>query len=190
MTVELGKLNLYINHFGLIESAVSYSDSDSNERMAGFQQAAFPLIKLASLAIKQISKPLAKRIQMVAKTRPLVRKYICIPPAQLYHWMEVNLKMRILGLGKATKVEPLTEEAAVEQGAEIIGETFLFAVAVGTIAFEYYRQQRKDQKHEGEQTSAITELQQRVEELGITIEEQDAKIRELNRQVVGLIPTK
>ncbi|XP_022107019.1 optic atrophy 3 protein homolog [Acanthaster planci] len=158
--------------------------------MAGFQQAAFPLIKLASLAVKQISKPLAKRIQMMAKTRPFMRKYICIPPAQLHHWMEVNLRMKILGLGKASSVQPLTEEAAVELGADIIGETFLFVVAVGTIAFEYYRLQRKDQKHEGEQTAAISTLQQRVEELGITVEEQDARIRELHRQVVGLSPAK
>ncbi|XP_071787269.1 optic atrophy 3 protein homolog [Asterias amurensis] len=158
--------------------------------MAGFQQAAFPVIKLASLAIKQISKPLAKRIQLMAKTRPFIRKYICMPPAQLHHWMEINLKMRILGLGKASSVKPLSEEAAVELGAEIIGETFLFSVAVGTISFEYFRQQRKEQEHEGEQTSAISELQSRVEELGIFVEQQDAKIRELQRNMLNLTPTR
>ena len=98
--------------------------------------------------------------------------------------------MRILGLGKASSVKPLSEEAAVELGAEIIGETFLFSVAVGTISFEYFRQQRKEQEHEGEQTSAISELQSRVEELGIFVEQQDAKIRELQRNMLNLTPTR
>ena len=93
--------------------------------------------------------------------------------------------MRILGLGKATKVEPLSEEAAVELGANIIGESFLFTVAVGTIAFEYARQARKETKREEQEMEDIDSLQKKVEELGIQLEQQDARIREIHRLVIA-----
>lgn len=58
---------------------------------------AFPLIKLAALAIRQVSKPLANRIKTSAKNSPFFRNYICMPPAQIYHYFEVNVKMKLLG---------------------------------------------------------------------------------------------
>ncbi|KAJ8044746.1 Optic atrophy 3 protein-like [Holothuria leucospilota] len=108
----------------------------------------------------------------------------------VYHWLDVNLKMRILGLGKATEVAPLSHEAAVELGAEMIGETFIFTVAVGCLAFEYWRQARKEEKHENKQTEAIERLENRVNELGLILEQQDAKLREMNRFILNQGPTK
>ncbi|XP_071962892.1 optic atrophy 3 protein homolog [Antedon mediterranea] len=147
---------------------------------------AFPMIKLVSLAMKQISKPLAKRIQVSAKNNSFVRRYICMPPAQLHHWLEVNLKMRSLGLGNPKNVKPLPEEAAVELGAEMLGEGIVFSVAVGTIVFEYWRQSRKEEQKEDVQTEGIRSLNERVSELEILLEQQDARLREMNRIVVAL----
>ena len=42
----------------------------------------FPIIKLAYLAVKQISKPLANAIKVKAKTTPFLRNKILLPPAQ------------------------------------------------------------------------------------------------------------
>ena len=39
---------------------------------------AFPLAKLFSLAIKQISKPVANSIKTAAKQSPAFRKYVCM----------------------------------------------------------------------------------------------------------------
>ena len=44
-----------------------------------------------------------------------------MPPAQLYHWYDVNLRMKMLGV-QTTKVAKMNEEAAVALGAEILGE--------------------------------------------------------------------
>lgn len=109
-------------------------------------------------------------------------------PSTVYHWLDVNLRMRILGLGKATEVAPLSEEAAVELGAEMIGETFIFTVAVGCLAFEYWRQARKEAKHENKQTDAIDRLESRVNELGMLLEQQDARLREMNRIILTRTP--
>lgn len=44
--------------------------------------APFPLAKLAILAVKQMSKPLANYIKRRAKAHRVFRDYICIPTAQ------------------------------------------------------------------------------------------------------------
>ena len=43
---------------------------------------AFPLFKLVSLAVKQISKPVANSLKTAAKQNELFRKYVCIWPGQ------------------------------------------------------------------------------------------------------------
>lgn len=111
------------------------------------------------------------------------------PLLTVYHWLDVNLRMRILGLGKATEVKPLSSEAAVELGAEIISESFLFSIATATIAFEYWRSSKKDDQHESQQSLDIKGLQSQVQELGLLIEEQDAKLREFNRLLVEYAPS-
>ena len=58
---------------------------------------AFPLIKLGALAIRQIAKPIANQLKTRAKTSLFFRDYVCMPPAQAYHYFEVNVKMKMLG---------------------------------------------------------------------------------------------
>lgn len=43
---------------------------------------AFPLFKLGSLFIKQISKPLSKLLKDKALTQPKLKNYVLIPSAQ------------------------------------------------------------------------------------------------------------
>ncbi|CAF4750639.1 unnamed protein product [Rotaria sp. Silwood2] len=83
--------------------------------------APFPLIKLAIVFFKQVSKPLANQIKARAKNSEFFKKYVCMPPAQLYHWYDVNLRMRMLGI-ETKKVAKMNEEAAVILGADILGE--------------------------------------------------------------------
>lgn len=81
--------------------------------------AAFPLAKLGVLVIKQISKPLANGIARRAKSSKFFRTYFCIPTAQVFHWMDVKVRMRILSMGKVTKVPKLDETKAIETGAQV-----------------------------------------------------------------------
>lgn len=43
---------------------------------------AFPAAKLGALLLKQISKPIANVVKTQAKSSPVFRKYVCMPPAQ------------------------------------------------------------------------------------------------------------
>lgn len=47
--------------------------------------AAFPVAKLGTLLLKQVSKPIANFVKERAKNKPFFRKYVCMPPAQCKH---------------------------------------------------------------------------------------------------------
>ena len=91
-----------------------------------------------------------------------------------------------MGLGKTKEVKPLTEEMAVDLGADMLGELFIFSVGTGVIAAEYWRQARKETRQESAQDLRLRNLEERVVDMGLLIEEQRAQIRELNRLVLSL----
>ncbi|KAJ7377462.1 Optic atrophy 3 protein [Desmophyllum pertusum] len=144
---------------------------------------AFPLFKLASLAIKQISKPIAFSLKTTARQSDFFRKYVCIWPGQGYHWLETRVKMRLMGLAGPAKVEPLSEQAAVDVGAELLGESLVFGVATVIMYLEYKRGQRKEAMKEQEQNERLFELHDHVKELELLVETNAAQVRELTRLV-------
>lgn len=145
---------------------------------------AFPIAKLAALAFRQLSKPLANRIKSRAKKSPFFRTYVCMPPAQIYHWVEVNVKMRILNLGKPTDVPKLNEAMAIELGSELLGEVIIFVSAAATLVAEYVRQARNERLKEQAKEDKHCCLEREVEELRFLAEMHEAQIRHLSR-VVG-----
>lgn len=77
----------------------------------------------------------------------------------------------------------MNEAAAIELGAELLGEGIIFMVAVLTIAGEYYRQSKKASA----EAAALEERWQRVEnkilDLEFLVERHATEIRELNRMI-------
>ncbi|KAK8762456.1 hypothetical protein V5799_026278 [Amblyomma americanum] len=143
--------------------------------------AAFPIAKLAALAFRQLSKPLANRIKQRAKTSHFFRTYVCMPPAQIYHWVEVNVKMRILNLGKPTEVPKLNEAMAIELGAELLGEMIIFGSAAATLIAEYLRQARNERQRENAKEEKQLCLECEVKDLRLRVEQQEAQIKHLTR---------
>ncbi|EEC02346.1 conserved hypothetical protein [Ixodes scapularis] len=144
---------------------------------------AFPIAKLAALAFRQLSKPLANRIKAGAKKSPFFRTYVCMPPAQIYHWIEVNVKMRILNLGRPTDVPKLNEAMAIELGSELLGEVIIFTSAAATLVAEYVRQARNERLKEQAKEDKHCCLEREVEELRFLAEMHEAQIRHLSRLV-------
>ncbi|XP_067123611.1 uncharacterized protein [Centruroides vittatus] len=142
---------------------------------------AFPIAKLATLAIRQISKPLSNRIKNKAKSSHFFRTYICMPPAQLYHWLEVNVKMRILNLGKPADVPKLNESMAIELGAELLGETIIFGIAALTIVAEYIRQSLKEKDKEFKQETRLQNIETNMKRLQEVVHDQNLLIVELKQ---------
>ena len=78
-------------------------------------------------------------------------------------------------------VKPLSEEAAVELAADMLGEIVVFGIAVGILYVESLRSQAKDQAKEDKQIDKIDSLEKQLTDLGIQVERQSAQIRELTR---------
>lgn len=93
--------------------------------------------------------------------------------------------MRLLGLGRVSDVKPLSEEMAVDLAAEMLGEGIIFLIASGTLMFEYKRQQRKDQTKEDVQNKRLIDLEETVRDLGLTVEVQTTRVRELTRALAN-----
>ncbi|XP_038144408.1 optic atrophy 3 protein homolog [Cyprinodon tularosa] len=151
---------------------------------------AFPIAKLLYLGVRQMGKPVANRIKAGARSSEFFKNYICLPPAQLYHWIEMRTKMRIMGFRGAT-VKPLNEDAAAELGAELLGEAIIFLIGGGCMVLEYSRQAANSRRKEEELNETIVGLQTQIAELSLTTETLCAQLREVNRLLLSLpAPTK
>ncbi|KAM8703053.1 hypothetical protein ACLKA7_005399 [Drosophila subpalustris] len=146
----------------------------------------FPAAKLGVLAIKQISKPIANVLKSNAKSSPFFRKYICMPPAQFYNWVEVKTKMWALNLGRPVTVPPLNEAMAIELGANLLGEFIIFAIGAGLLIFEYSRQTIKENKKNEAFQMEKMQLTNTLTEINFRLERQDAQIREMTRVLADL----
>ncbi|KAK0059833.1 putative OPA3-like protein CG13603 [Biomphalaria glabrata] len=148
--------------------------------------APFPLIKLGYLAIRQISKPIANAIKRRAKTHPFFRKYICMPPAQFYHWCEVNIQLRLMGLGKTKNFQRMPDKDAIELGGEMLGEFIVFGMACLVVVAEYTRGARKEAAKEESLRQEKETINLKLEQLFSITEVQENQIRELQRCVDNL----
>lgn len=146
----------------------------------------FPALKLGVLFIKQISKPIAKLLVTQAKNHPVFRTYFIIPPAQFYHWAEVKAKMYVMNLGKPTKVAKLNEAMAIELGANLVGEMFIFSVAGGCLILEYNRQVAKETKKEEIRVQQVQKFTDDIQSLMETTRIQEAEIDYLNKTIVDI----
>ncbi|XP_032305497.1 putative OPA3-like protein CG13603 [Drosophila ananassae] len=147
----------------------------------------FPAAKLGVLAIKQVSKPIANVLKSNAKSSPFFRKYICMPPAQFYNWVEVKTKMWALNMGgRSVNVPPLNEAMAIELGANLLGEFIIFAIGAGLLIFEYSRQTAKENKKNEAAQMEKMQLTNTLTEMGFRLERQDAQIREMTRVLADL----
>jgi hypothetical protein len=141
--------------------------------------AAFPIVKLGALLIKQVSKPLANLAKRRAKSSPFFRTYICMPPAQAYHWVEVKMKMLSMNVGKPVAIPKLNEAMAIELGAELVGEGVIFIITAAILVAEYARGARKAAAEEEERKQEISQIQTNLMELRQQNNKLETELQEL-----------
>ncbi|XP_022861043.1 OPA3-like protein isoform X2 [Olea europaea var. sylvestris] len=86
-----------------------------------------PLLKLGTLALKTLSKPIAARLKKEAGLHPKFRNLI-ISMAQANHRMTTTVQRRIYGHATDVEIRPLNEEKAVQAAVDLLGEIFVFSV--------------------------------------------------------------
>ncbi|OZJ02278.1 hypothetical protein BZG36_05063 [Bifiguratus adelaidae] len=126
-------------------------------------------IKLGSLLIRTLAKPVANSIKTQAKQHPSFNQF-CINVAQFTHRVEMNLKMSFLGYKKEV-IRPLNDKRAVEAGANFLSESILFTVAAALILAESTRSAISNKNRRNLVDESISRLESEVEELRTSIEE-------------------
>lgn len=89
--------------------------------------------KLLFMYVKRLAEPLAKRISDRASKDDFIKRVVCLPPANLYHFYESKIKFRVMNIGKIRmkKVPRLSEKDAVILGANLFSECCFYAIASG-----------------------------------------------------------
>ncbi|VVC91531.1 unnamed protein product [Leptidea sinapis] len=144
---------------------------------------AFPIAKLSVLLIKQISKPIANICKERAKNSPFFRTYVCMPPAQFYNWCEVKAKMWILNLGKPVNIPVLSQDMAIELGANLLGESVIFVIGAGLLIIEYNRQSKKEAVKEAKREEEMKYITGTITDLYFTVQKQQTQLREMERLI-------
>lgn len=115
--------------------------------------AAVPLAKLASLLIKTLAKPVSKQVRRQFVKQPITRSAL-VWLGQTTHAMTTRMTIWSSGY-KVRSISKIEEEAALSQGADILSETFLFAVSGGIVVYEYNRSSAKEKKKEAARLQKI-----------------------------------
>lgn len=97
------------------------------------------------------------------------------------HRVEAFAKMRVVGATGPTHVQPLKEEKAIEVGAEILGEAFIYLVASSIIMFEYWRSTKREADQEAEQDKGINTLKNKVQNVEETLNRIQTRINVLEQ---------
>lgn len=73
------------------------------------------------------------------------------------------------------RIRPLSEAKAIETGANFVAESFIFAVGIGVIVFEQWRQRRKAKTQRNDIREDLEAVQAELEKVKTELEEMKAK---------------
>lgn len=142
----------------------------------------FPLFKLATLAMKQASKPMANSLKAFAVRSKFFRTWVLVPLGQTHHRLLTRMNMRRLGLGKPVQVDKISEQAAVELGADGLGEVIIFGLAAGLLYIDYKYSAIKSANKEELQQIRMKEIENQIKQLHLRVELQSAMIEDFRGQ--------
>ncbi|TFY53015.1 hypothetical protein EVG20_g10302 [Dentipellis fragilis] len=114
-------------------------------------------VKIGTLLIRTLAKPISNRIKTQAKEHERFRN-VCVTLAQTVYRYEFRMRTNLLG-EPAKHIRPLSEARAIENGANFIAEGFLFSVAAALILGETWRSSRSSSKRRDNVDDRIEELQ-------------------------------
>ncbi|KAJ9565959.1 hypothetical protein OSB04_001925 [Centaurea solstitialis] len=143
---------------------------------------ALPFMKLGTLALRTLSKPIATRLKKRAAVNPKFRTAI-MAIAQANHRFTTRIQRRIYARDTDVQIRPLDEERAVQVAGDLIGELFVFTVAGAVVIFEVQRSARSEAKKEEARKNEIEIMRQRDENLAKQMELLEQKLVELEKAV-------
>lgn len=122
---------------------------------------ALPIVKLGSLLVKTLAKPASRRVKHEFSRNENTRKLL-IAIGQTTH--SVTSRLTIWSSGYSVKkINAIPEEEALANGADFVGEGFVFLVGGGLAVYEYNRSNEKARKKEEEKHKKAEEFAQSLQ---------------------------
>ncbi|XP_077212410.1 OPA3-like protein [Tasmannia lanceolata] len=145
-----------------------------------------PVVKLGTLALKTLSKPIASRLKKQAGLHSRFRHFI-INIAQTNHRLSTTIQRRVYGHATNVEIHPLNEEKAVQAAADLIEELFVFSVLFvpTAVIFEVQRGARSEARKEELRRQELETMKQRDEELKREVEHLRHKLDEIEQVARG-----
>ncbi|XP_004485848.1 uncharacterized protein [Cicer arietinum] len=143
-----------------------------------------PLLKLGTLALKTLSKPVASRLKQQAALHPRFRQLI-VNMAQANHQITTKMQRRIYGHATDVEIRPLNEEKAVQSAVDLIGELFVFSVAGVLLIFEVQRSARSEARKEELRKQDLEAMRQKNDGLAEEVELLKHRLQELEQLARG-----
>ncbi|ESQ44257.1 hypothetical protein EUTSA_v10006401mg [Eutrema salsugineum] len=141
-----------------------------------------PLLKLGTLALRTICKPIANRLKKEAGVNPRFRQFI-INIAQANHRFTTKLQRRASGRVTDAVIRPLNEERAVQAAADLLGELFAFTVAGAALVYEVQKNSRGEARKEEKRQEELREIRRKHEKMENEIEELKRRYQEISLKI-------
>ncbi|XP_076816997.1 optic atrophy 3 protein homolog isoform X1 [Clavelina lepadiformis] len=156
-----------------------------------------PFFKLAPLAFKIVTNPFVNILKRNVRKSPFWKEQVFVPMAKSYNRASVRVRLWTQGITRnkeqVERSAKMSEEAALELGAEIVANSVTFAIGLMAIVMQQSiaaATEKKKELKESEETerveTGILELRRDVLDLGLTVQELDARLRELNRTILSM----
>ncbi|KDO31232.1 hypothetical protein SPRG_03850 [Saprolegnia parasitica CBS 223.65] len=92
-----------------------------------------PLEKLGGMLVRFLTKPIATELKTLGKSHPRLKAACTSLGQRIHRWNVVS------------HVQDLPDDQALQRGTELIGEAFIFAVAVAVVTYDFTRSTAKTQ---------------------------------------------
>ncbi|XP_024200251.2 OPA3-like protein [Rosa chinensis] len=142
-----------------------------------------PLMKLGTLAIRTISKPIAARLKTHAAVHPRFRAAIIWMAQTKYRWA-TQLQRRVqYGRAINVAIRPLDEAKAIAAATDFLGELVIFTVAGLAIVYEVNRSYKSEAKKEAQRKKELEALKLKDRDLEKEVESLRLKLQEMEKQL-------
>eukprot|EP00752_Nemacystus_decipiens_P010749 g9569.t1 len=135
---------------------------------------AIPMMKLFSMTIKTLAKPMAKRIKTEAQKHPTFRG-VLNTMGQATNNISARISIRMAG-HTTTKIKPLEEDKAIADGGDLLAEGFIYGLGTFLMVFEYMSSAKEK---EAKEAKAKVKKEQEKRELAQALEDINNRLAKL-----------
>ena len=145
-----------------------------------------PLFKVISLLIRLFTRPLSNHIKNSLKAKndhhPIMKETI-LNLGQFSHSIHIKIQRRLINFSNSDSyVKPLSEEKALDSGAELFGEIIAYGAFITWGLYEFYKLTTSAKAKEEKYNEVIAQIHARLQGLEVEYKEILNKPVEINQE--------